>query len=107
MQSMFPMLYLHSLSDDALVDCGSFEAMMLRRLSLVTESEDIRFIFRAFDTKFSGTLRVDDALAAFARSMPSVSPQVVMEIFAEADTDGDGLVTLTDFERILTAAGKL
>lgn len=48
-----------------------------------------------------GFLSLHDLQTVFERAAPSVSEQVLTEVVAEADTDGDGRISYRDFERMM------
>ena len=92
------------------VPCEIFERYMSQRLA--PEVGDSYFArrrradaaFRAFDRANAGYVTLDDALAAFRDAAGEIiAREVVEEVFAEADVDGDGKVTADDFAVVFLA----
>ena len=63
--------------------------------------------FRAFDRSNAGYITLDDALAAFrAAAGETIAREVVEEVFAEADVNGDGKVTADEFAAVFLAGER-
>jgi Ca2+-binding EF-hand superfamily protein len=63
--------------------------------------------FRAFDRSNAGYVTLDDALAAFrAAAGETIAREVVEEVFAEADVNGDGKVTADEFAAVFLAGER-
>lgn len=65
--------------------------------------ERARSVFRAFDVTKAGYLTMEDTLRAFKTAVPGVSPEIVADVFREADVDSDGKVGAEAFEKLFTA----
>ena len=90
----------------------TFERYMAQRLEAETDMGDSYYArrrradaaFRAFDRANAGYVTLDDALAAFrAAAGETIAREVVEEVFAEADVNGDGKVTANDFAAVFLA----
>ncbi|KAJ4459195.1 hypothetical protein PAPYR_5001 [Paratrimastix pyriformis] len=90
-------------SQEAVMEQDRFIKVMSDRLSIIDPDEEIRLMFRAFEVSGSGFLTLADVGTIFQTYAPAVSSVTIEQIFSEADRDGDGRVTYTDFERMLTA----
>ena len=96
--------------DDEGVSLNVFGLYMLDRLHEMHDGEShyqrcerARTVFRAFDVKQAGYLTLEDTLNAFALAVPGVSPEIVTDVFREADVDGVGKVTYDLFEKMYSA----
>jgi len=58
-----------------------------------------------FSLVAKGYLSVSTAQSLFAKLAPHLSPEVVAAVVNEADTDGDGRITMRDFDRIVNLRG--
>ena len=93
----------------------TFERYMASRLSAETDDSDSYFarrrradaVFRAFDRANAGYVTLEDALAAFrAAAGETIAREVVEEVFAEADVNGDGKVTADEFANVFLAGER-
>jgi Ca2+-binding EF-hand superfamily protein len=88
---------------------------MAQRLEAETDESDSYYArrrradaaFRAFDRANAGYVTLDDALAAFrAAAGETIAREVVEEVFAEADVNGDGKVTADEFAAVFLAGER-
>lgn len=80
----------------------TFVSIMMERLKQKDENELIREVFVALDVCQRGFLTEKECLAAFEQVAPQLRKEVVREMFAEVDSDGDGRVSYRDFEIMMT-----
>jgi len=80
-----------------------FSALLAGRLSAHDSDAELLRAFALFDRQKKGLLSVDD-LRAVARELGEhVTSEELEQMIAEADTDGDGLVSQQDFVAVMKA----
>lgn len=88
----------------SLMDRDTFVSYMTRRLMQKDKDELIREVFITLDVYQRGFLTEGDCLVAFQQVAPQLREQVVKELFAELDSNGDGKVSYRDFEIMMKSA---
>eukprot|EP00824_Muranothrix_gubernata_P019762 TRINITY_DN3974_c0_g1_i4.p3 TRINITY_DN3974_c0_g1~~TRINITY_DN3974_c0_g1_i4.p3 ORF type:complete len:164 (-),score=34.00 TRINITY_DN3974_c0_g1_i4:395-886(-) len=79
----------------------AFEALALERLAWTDPIDEWRQMFKALDVRGVGYLTIAELRRAFSIVAPRLAGASAEEVFAEADTDGDGRVGFREFERLL------
>lgn len=85
------------------VDETAFVRHLGERARRHGQRERLRECFRSIDGRRKGCLTRDDARREFSQVAPTVPPEVVDEVFDEADQDGDGRVGWRDFESLISS----
>ncbi|OQR90967.1 hypothetical protein ACHHYP_05115 [Achlya hypogyna] len=78
-----------------------FIAVLSNRVLNVDITETLRRWFKAFDRTSQGYISFAAFSSACTQIVPHMRPYIVRQLFTEADTNGDGMVTFTDFERLM------
>ena len=76
--------------------------MVTPRLLQRDVDDEVRNMFKAIDWRGTGFITVADLEATLSVIGVVLPEQALADIFAEADTDGDGRVTFREFERLLS-----
>ncbi|EQC37046.1 hypothetical protein SDRG_05275 [Saprolegnia diclina VS20] len=86
---------------DVKVPRDRFISVISSRVLNIDITETLRRWFMAFDSASQGYINFESFSNACAQVVPHMRPSVVHELFREADTNSDGKVTFTDFERVM------
>ncbi|XP_064623224.1 EF-hand calcium-binding domain-containing protein 11-like [Lineus longissimus] len=75
-----------------------FIEVMSKKIAVKDQDEEIRQMFMAYDTQCHGFLTVEDLKKVASLVAPHMQLQTLETAFREADRDGDGRVSVKDFE---------
>lgn len=78
-----------------------FNEVMISKLAMRDEDDEIRQTFLAFDTKCRGFIGMEDAKKIFTVAAPFLKPFDLQRMFKEVDRDGDGRISYRDFEYMM------
>ena len=88
--------------DPERVTLKDFSRVVTPRLLQRDVDDEVRNMFKAIDWRGTGFITVADLEATLSMIGVVLPEQALADVFAEADTDGDGRVTFREFERLLS-----
>ena len=88
--------------DPERITLKDFSRVVTPRLLQRDVDDEVRDMFKAIDWRGTGFITVADLEATLSMIGVVLPEQALADVFAEADTDGDGRVTFREFERLLS-----
>jgi Ca2+-binding EF-hand superfamily protein len=92
------------LAADSIITKHDFILRMSSLVGLIPLEEEIRMLFRSFDTRDRGFITWEDFWQSCNRIAPHLPATAVFDAFQEVDTDRDGRVAFRDFDRLMRSA---
>ncbi|KAI9354569.1 calmodulin [Zopfochytrium polystomum] len=87
---------------DGKVDLKEFEAMLAKPVADSDPEEGLKEAFNFFDSNKDGLIDAEELVAALATFGEKVSLEEAKEIVNEADVDGDNLINLEEFIKLVS-----
>ncbi|XP_034237688.1 calmodulin-A-like [Thrips palmi] len=84
------------------IDFSEFLAMMAKKMGSGDTEEDIREAFRVFDKDGNGYITATELRIAMTNLGEKLTHSEVDEMIAEADRDGDGLISFEEFVTMMS-----
>lgn len=94
-------IYELNTSKLGVLDLAEFLAGMSRTVGFVDEEAEVEEAFRLYDPKRTGYITADQLTDTLKQIGETAESEEILELIKEADVDGDGKISLSEFKRML------